>query len=120
MSPLLDYADRYWTARSPHHATAAIAGHLRRVRPDVVITFGPDGAYGHPDHIAISQFTSAAIVTAADPMFASEGDARHPASCGRQAVLHCLAAIDVVGVSVRVQEADIDGRRRRTPDRPMG
>jgi LmbE family N-acetylglucosaminyl deacetylase len=44
------------------------------MRPDVVITFGPDGAYGHPDHIAISQFTSAAIVTAADPMFASSGE----------------------------------------------
>ena len=29
------------------------------------MTFGPDGAYGHPDHIAISQLTSAAIVAAA-------------------------------------------------------
>ena len=27
-----------------------------------MITFGPDGAYGHPDHIAISQLTTAAIV----------------------------------------------------------
>jgi LmbE family N-acetylglucosaminyl deacetylase len=30
-----------------------------------VLTFGPDGAYGHPDHIAISQLTTAAIVKAA-------------------------------------------------------
>ena len=29
-------------------------------RPDVVITFGPDGGYGHPDHIAISTATTAA------------------------------------------------------------
>ena len=28
-------------------------------------TFGPDGIYGHPDHIAISQFTTAAVVAAA-------------------------------------------------------
>ena len=42
-----------------------IARHIRRIRPDVVLTFGPDGAYGHPDHIAISQFTTAAIVAAA-------------------------------------------------------
>jgi LmbE family N-acetylglucosaminyl deacetylase len=41
--------------------------HLRRVKPDVVVTFGPDGAYGHPDHIAICQFTTAAIVGAANP-----------------------------------------------------
>jgi LmbE family N-acetylglucosaminyl deacetylase len=71
---LLDYADRFLDRANPHDAAAVIAGHLRRVRPDVVITFGPDGAYGHPDHIAISQFTAAAIVTAADPMFASKGD----------------------------------------------
>jgi len=36
------------------------------VQPQVVITFGPDGAYGHPDHIAICQFTTAATVAAAD------------------------------------------------------
>ena len=43
-------------------------GHIRRVQPDVVVTFGPDGAYGHPDHIAISQFTTAAIIPAADAL----------------------------------------------------
>src|SRR5262249_12650494 len=49
-----------------------------RVRPQVVITFGPDGAYGHPDHIAISQLTTSAIVCAADPaMSASAGAAPH-------------------------------------------
>jgi LmbE family N-acetylglucosaminyl deacetylase len=32
----------------------------------VVVTFGPFGGYGHPDHIAISQFTTAAIVEAAN------------------------------------------------------
>ena len=42
-----------------------IAGEIRRFRPQVVVTFGPDGAYGHPDHIAISQFSAAAVVRAA-------------------------------------------------------
>jgi LmbE family N-acetylglucosaminyl deacetylase len=37
------------------------------------VTFPPDGNYGHPDHIAISQFTAAALVCAAD---ASYQDAR--------------------------------------------
>ena len=32
-------------------------------------TFAPDGAYGHPDHIALSQFTQGAIVCAADRNF---------------------------------------------------
>jgi LmbE family N-acetylglucosaminyl deacetylase len=63
---LLDYGDSQLAAADPPRAIADIVGHLRRARPDVVITFGPDGAYGHPDHIAISQFTTAAIVAAAD------------------------------------------------------
>jgi len=28
--------------------------------PDIVITFGPDGGYGHPDHVTISAVTTAA------------------------------------------------------------
>ena len=31
-----------------------VAGVIDEFRPDVVITFGPDGGYGHPDHVAIS------------------------------------------------------------------
>jgi LmbE family N-acetylglucosaminyl deacetylase len=48
------------------NAIRAIVSHIRRIRPDAIVTFGPDGAYGHPDHIAISQFATAATVCAAD------------------------------------------------------
>jgi len=60
----LDYRDGQLDRAEPREAIAAIAAHLRRVRPDVVITFGHDGVYGHPDHIAICQFTTAAVVAA--------------------------------------------------------
>jgi LmbE family N-acetylglucosaminyl deacetylase len=63
---LLNYRDRQLDTARASDIIAELAGHLRRVRPDVVVTFGPDGAYGHPDHIAISQFTTAAVVAAAD------------------------------------------------------
>lgn len=66
---LLDYHDGELDRADAGEAVAAIASHLRRARPDVVLTFGPDGAYGHPDHIAISQYTTAAVVAAADPSF---------------------------------------------------
>jgi len=68
----LDYPDGALDKVDTAEAIEKIAGHLRRVRPHVVITFGPDGAYGHPDHIAISQLTAAAIVCAADPLFGPE------------------------------------------------
>ena len=70
---ILDYHDQQLDRANPREAVATIVGHIRRVRPDVVVTFGPDGAYGHPDHIAISQFTTAAIVAAADPAFPCDG-----------------------------------------------
>ena len=63
---LLDYHDQDLDRADSREAVGRVAAHLRRCRPDVVVTFGPDGAYGHPDHIAISQFTTAAIVAAAD------------------------------------------------------
>jgi LmbE family N-acetylglucosaminyl deacetylase len=64
---LLDYRDQELDRANPRAAIAAIVEHLRRVQPDVIITFGPDGAYGHPDHIAISQLATAAVVAAAEP-----------------------------------------------------
>jgi len=79
---VLDYHDQALDRADPQRVIADIVGHLRRVRPDVVITFGPDGSYGHPDHIAISQFATAAIVAAGDCAFTCEGveDAQHAVS----------------------------------------
>lgn len=62
---LLGYPDGELDQVEPGAAIAQIAAHIRRVRPQVVVTFDPFGVYGHPDHIAISQFTTAAVVAAA-------------------------------------------------------
>ena len=61
-------------------AVAEISGWIRRLRPHVVLTFGPDGGYGHPDHIAICQFTSAAIVAAAGAAPTDGDEAPHSVS----------------------------------------
>ncbi len=65
----LDYIDGDLDQAPVQEAVAKITHAIRRVRPQVVLTFDPFGAYGHPDHIAISQFTQAAVVTAADASF---------------------------------------------------
>jgi LmbE family N-acetylglucosaminyl deacetylase len=72
---LLDYQDQHLDRANPREVITTIVQHLRRVQPDVVVTFGPDGAYGHPDHIAISQFTTAAITAAAFTAFPDAGSA---------------------------------------------
>jgi LmbE family N-acetylglucosaminyl deacetylase len=63
----LNYLDGDLDSVHPAEIIALLVGEIRRVRPEVVVTFGPYGGYGHPDHIAISQFTLAAIVEAANP-----------------------------------------------------
>jgi LmbE family N-acetylglucosaminyl deacetylase len=38
--------------------TEAIARHIIDVRPDLIVTFGPEGMTGHLDHCAVSQWTT--------------------------------------------------------------
>jgi len=77
LSPL-GYPDGDLDRSDPREIIARIALHLRRVRPQVVITFAPEGAYGHPDHIAISQFATAALVEAANPAHRGDGASLAP------------------------------------------
>lgn len=76
----MDYIDGELDQAPYEAAVSKIVSHLRRVKPDVVITFAPDGAYGHPDHIAISQFATAAVVCAADPSYADSSPEPHRTS----------------------------------------
>lgn len=45
---------------------------IRDFKPDVIITFGDDGAYGHPDHITIGKATTHALFLAADPDYQNQ------------------------------------------------
>ena len=65
----LGYQDGDLDQADPDEAIAKIVAHLRRIRPQVVVTFDPWGIYGHPDHIAISQLATSAAVAAANPAY---------------------------------------------------
>src|SRR5690606_18615685 len=65
----LDYIDGDLDQANPAEAVGKIVAHIRRIQPQVVVTFDPFGAYGHPDHIAICQFTTAAVVQAVDAAY---------------------------------------------------
>jgi len=69
---ILDYRDGSLDRVDPAEATAVIAAHIRRIRPHVALTFDQYGAYGHPDHIAICQFATAACLAAADASVATD------------------------------------------------
>jgi N-acetyl-1-D-myo-inositol-2-amino-2-deoxy-alpha-D-glucopyranoside deacetylase len=53
---------------------AKVTGYIRKLNPQVVLTFDPIGGYRHPDHIAIHDATVRAFHAASDPeQFPDEG-----------------------------------------------
>jgi LmbE family N-acetylglucosaminyl deacetylase len=54
------HPDSFWGAPL-EMVIERVAEVMRRVRPQVVVTFNTFGAYGHPDHIKINQATVAAF-----------------------------------------------------------
>ena len=69
---LLGYRDRELADAPPQDIRQTLVALLRRVKPAVVATFDPNGFNLHPDHMAISRFTSDAIAAAADPRWLPE------------------------------------------------
>jgi LmbE family N-acetylglucosaminyl deacetylase len=74
---------------------------LRAKRPDVVITWGPDGGYGHPDHIATGERALRAIELA--------GVARHEPGLGDHVhVRRCYRAVIVADLFDTFMELEPD------------
>jgi LmbE family N-acetylglucosaminyl deacetylase len=70
---LLDYMDGEVTQADQSELVRQIAAHIRGIQPDVVVTFDHNGIYGHPDHIAVTRATTAALIAAADAGFGCGG-----------------------------------------------
>jgi len=115
----LDYPDGALDQVNPLEASTRIADHIRRVRPHVVLTFGPEGAYGHPDHIAISQWTTAAVTQAAHP-------SPHPRGLHPEGAPHLVSKLyfmawtkgkwDAYQAALKTLTAKVDGvERQATP-----
>jgi LmbE family N-acetylglucosaminyl deacetylase len=68
----LDYIDGHLAEADEEEAVARIVRQLRRLRPAVLVTFAPNGVYGHPDHIAIQRFALAAAACAADSRYPAQ------------------------------------------------
>ncbi|GAB5898134.1 MULTISPECIES: N-acetyl-1-D-myo-inositol-2-amino-2-deoxy-alpha-D-glucopyranoside deacetylase [Mycolicibacterium] len=47
-------------------AVGALVDIIREMRPHVVVTYDPDGGYGHPDHIQTHRVTTRAVAAAAE------------------------------------------------------
>src|SRR5881392_2225520 len=58
---LWDYPDGGVPSSDQQQITQRIWEQISKFRPRAVVGWGPDGGYGHPDHIAMGAFTDAAV-----------------------------------------------------------
>jgi LmbE family N-acetylglucosaminyl deacetylase len=65
-TPDNEHPDCLWQA-DPDVVIGRIVREIRRIRPQVVVTFDPFGGYGHPDHMFMHQTTTRAFHAAGDP-----------------------------------------------------
>lgn len=63
----LDYVDGECHGVPLDEGVGRVASLIAEVRPDTVLTFGPDGQTGHLDHKAVSAWTTEAVARAPKP-----------------------------------------------------
>jgi len=56
-----DYPDGGVNGCDPQEITDRVWEQISRLRPKAVVGWGPDGVYGHPDHIAMGACTDSAV-----------------------------------------------------------
>lgn len=64
---LWDYPDGGVGGADQDEITQRIGERILSLAPAVVVGWGPDGAYGHPDHIAMGRCTDAAVAAIPEP-----------------------------------------------------
>lgn len=97
---MLDYAEGDLAGTDFDRLVGRIVEPIRMHRPEVILTFGPDGVTGDPDHGVIARATSAAFELAAEPL-AYEDDLDEDQVAWRAAKLYQLvvppAQLEAIG-----------------------
>jgi LmbE family N-acetylglucosaminyl deacetylase len=74
---MLPYVDQQLGRAQPDEVRRWIVQAIRRARPEIVVTFDPNGGNQHTDHVAISRFASDGVAAAADPRWYPDTGAAH-------------------------------------------
>ncbi|WP_058046083.1 N-acetyl-1-D-myo-inositol-2-amino-2-deoxy-alpha-D-glucopyranoside deacetylase [Streptomyces roseifaciens] len=67
-APQNDHPECFWRA-DVDEAAASLVEVIREVRPQVLVTYDPNGGYGHPDHIQAHRVAMRAAELAGEPAF---------------------------------------------------
>jgi LmbE family N-acetylglucosaminyl deacetylase len=74
---LLGYHDKHLKDAPSGIIREQLVEIVRRHRPQVVVTYDPNGGHGHADHVAISRFAMDAVSASADPRWHQSLGAAH-------------------------------------------
>ncbi len=85
---------------------------IRKVQPQVVITFNKYGGYGHPDHIAIQRATQQAFFKAGDAGYETGQTPYQPQKLYYSAVAKRQIQMGIMMLKVRGQDPRHMGRNR--------
>ena len=86
---MLDYSEGDLDRADFDQLVGRIVEPIRMHRPEVILTFGPDGITGDPDHVVLSRAVTAAYERAAEPL-AHEDDLEEDQVAWRAAKLYHL------------------------------
>lgn len=98
--PANDRPDAFWQA-DLDEAGGWLAALIRDRRPGVVVTYDPNGGYGHPDHIQAHRVTMRAIDMAGDGSAAVAGAPWRTPKVYWCAVPHDVIVADLVALAAR-------------------
>lgn len=89
---MLDYAEGQLDAVDFEHLVGRLVEPIRMHRPEVILTFGPEGVTGDADHVVVSRAATAAYVRAGEPL-AYEDDLEEDQVAWRAAKLYHLVVL---------------------------
>lgn len=102
---VLDYEDGRLAEADPEQVTAQILAVVNDIHPQVLLTFGPDGLSGHPDHVAIGQ--CAAEACARSNEIAALYTLAVPRSLAEQLEMRQVRAVPDEQISLRVDVSPV-------------
>lgn len=104
---MLDYAEGELDAADFDHLVGRIVEPIRMHRPEVILTFGPDGVTDDTDHAVVSRAVSAAYERAGQPL-AYEDDLEEDQVAWRAAKLYHLVVSASLAAEVMGDRLDRD------------
>ncbi|MCC3767032.1 N-acetyl-1-D-myo-inositol-2-amino-2-deoxy-alpha-D-glucopyranoside deacetylase [Streptomyces sp. UNOC14_S4] len=103
-APQNDRPHSFWQA-DVDEAAASLVEVIREVRPQVLVTYDPDGGYGHPDHIQAHRVAMRAVELAGERAF--RRDLGEPYEVAK-VYWNCLPLSEVEAGFARLRERGID------------